>query len=74
MAMSTSIAPATGSFLDRQQGQTLPASIRIIWFADILARRQGGMLATVDLVSVVVELDDLVESMELLVALGGGQA
>eukprot|EP00978_Attheya_sp_CCMP212_P014441 scaffold36809_cov43-Attheya_sp.AAC.1 len=31
------------------------------------------MLVAVDLISVAVELDDLVESVELLVALGGGQ-
>eukprot|EP00978_Attheya_sp_CCMP212_P025013 scaffold79600_cov65-Attheya_sp.AAC.3 len=35
---------------------------------------EGGMLAKVDLVSVAVELDDLVESVELLAALGGGQS
>jgi hypothetical protein len=35
---------------------------------------EGGMLAAVDLVSAAVELDDLVESVNLLVALGGGQS
>eukprot|EP00978_Attheya_sp_CCMP212_P008317 scaffold19579_cov52-Attheya_sp.AAC.1 len=35
---------------------------------------EGGMLAVVDLLSTVVELDDLMESVELLVALGGGQS
>eukprot|EP00978_Attheya_sp_CCMP212_P027835 scaffold94183_cov43-Attheya_sp.AAC.1 len=81
MAVSTSIALATGSFLDRQQGRTLPISIRIVWVAEILAQRlgmssgsEGGMLAAVDLISAAVELDDIVESVELLVALGGGQS
>jgi hypothetical protein len=35
---------------------------------------EGGMLAAVDLVSAAVELDDLMESVELLVALGGEQS
>eukprot|EP00978_Attheya_sp_CCMP212_P030194 scaffold110181_cov41-Attheya_sp.AAC.1 len=35
---------------------------------------EGGMLAVADLISAAVELDDLVESVELLVALGGGQS
>jgi hypothetical protein len=35
---------------------------------------ERGMLAAVDLISAAVELDDLVESVELLVALGGGQS
>eukprot|EP00978_Attheya_sp_CCMP212_P020624 scaffold59225_cov26-Attheya_sp.AAC.1 len=80
MAVLTSIAPATESFLDRQQGRTLPIFIRIVPVADILAQRlglsgsEGGMLAAVDLISAVVELDDLVESVDLLVALGGGQS
>eukprot|EP00978_Attheya_sp_CCMP212_P022257 scaffold66137_cov65-Attheya_sp.AAC.2 len=74
IAVSTSIALATGSFLDHQQGRTLPASIWIVWVVATLAKIQGGMLAVVDLVSAAVELDDLVESVELLVALGGGQS
>eukprot|EP00978_Attheya_sp_CCMP212_P022610 scaffold67693_cov45-Attheya_sp.AAC.2 len=74
MAVLTSIAPATGSFLDRQQSWMLPASTRIIRVAVILTQRQGGKLAAVDLVSAAVELDDLVESVELLVGLGGGQS
>eukprot|EP00978_Attheya_sp_CCMP212_P020543 scaffold58951_cov50-Attheya_sp.AAC.2 len=80
MAVLTSIAPATGSFLDRQQGRTLPISIRIVRVAEISAQRlgmsgsEGGMLAAVDLISAAVELDDLVESVELFVAFGGGQS
>eukprot|EP00978_Attheya_sp_CCMP212_P023991 scaffold74665_cov57-Attheya_sp.AAC.1 len=79
IAVSTSIAPATGSFLDRQQGRMLPVSIWIVQVPVISAQRQGvsgsegGMLAAVDLISAVVELDDLVESVDWLVALGGGQ-
>jgi hypothetical protein len=34
---------------------------------------EGGMLATVDLVSVAVEVDDFAEPVELLVAIRGGQ-
>jgi hypothetical protein len=40
----------------------------------VVSISEGGMLVAVDLVSVAVELDDLVESVELLVALGGGQS
>ena len=39
-----------------------------------MSSSEGGMSAAVDLVSAAVELDDLVESVELLVALGGGQS
>eukprot|EP00978_Attheya_sp_CCMP212_P043298 scaffold280075_cov31-Attheya_sp.AAC.1 len=80
MAVSTSIAPATGSFLDWQQGRTLPISIRIVRVAELSAQRlgmsgsEGGMLAVVDLISAAVELDDLMELVELLVALGGEQS
>jgi hypothetical protein len=44
MAVSTSIAPVTGSFLDRQQGWMLPASIQIVQVAAILARRKGKLV------------------------------
>jgi hypothetical protein len=46
-AVLTLIEPATGSFLDRQQGRTLPASIKIVRVAAISARRQGKLVIDV---------------------------
>eukprot|EP00978_Attheya_sp_CCMP212_P007746 scaffold18037_cov60-Attheya_sp.AAC.1 len=77
MVVLTSIVPATSSFVDWQQGRMLHVSIRIVRVTAISAQRQGGMLAmmVMDLISAVVELGDLVlESVGLLVALGGGQS
>eukprot|EP00978_Attheya_sp_CCMP212_P016153 scaffold42043_cov73-Attheya_sp.AAC.5 len=89
MAVSTSIAPATSSFLwmGSKVGRSLhpyrSSGWRKFWregkFRNSITTQgvsgsEGGMLTKVDIVSAAVELDDLVESVELLVALGGGQS
>jgi hypothetical protein len=48
MAVSSLIAPSTGSFLDWQQSQMLPdVSIWIVWVAVILEQRQGKLVVSI---------------------------